>query len=38
MDAFKTQVAERFNPSKTAFENDYKQLKSITEKIIDILK
>lgn len=38
MDAFKTQVAESFNPTKSAFENDYKQLKNIVEKIINILK
>lgn len=38
MDAFKTQVAVSFNPSKTAFENKFKLLKSIVEKIIDVLK
>ena len=38
MDAFKKQVAENFNPTKSAFENDYKHLKNIADKIIEILK
>lgn len=38
MDAFKKQVSESFNPTKSSFEGQYKILKSLAERIIEKLK
>lgn len=38
LDAFKMQVSESFNPSKSALDTKYRKLKSLAEKIVEKLK